>query len=719
MHSKTSEILKAPPSFWSLIASDLRPDKERWQFAARLAIGGLLIIAIQMTLRFEILYPAMSVLLIVSELRGAGSMTRFVLNICAATFGCGAAVALGALFIQQPWFLLFILWLYVVAIMYFMGSSRYRGTIFLMGYPFIVINFMMFFDKENAEHIAGVVYKSVLVGICVVALVTMFLWPYSPSIVLRERLAKSLGRSQMLLRSLLDCIQNKQTLDVANLLPDYYRGDIIENMQLLDQAETEIAFDDGNHPDLLAFLSFERQLSSGLYLAAERLSNNKFETNEQSIEFLTSLDLYISRLIDKVEDISHFKGLDEALVQLQVAARKSHEDPSLVALCNLTFQAPQAIRTLRTFTHFLHRPDFGTVLIGNLRRSIPNLFRQSIRTLNIPALTHAAKCSTAILICALICLTLNWDNGIGCVETVMLVVQVTFGGTLLIGSLRFVGVILGFSLAIFVVIFLMPLVTTLPGFLLIFAPILFFVGYGMHGSPRVSTPSLQVMIVFDFSLLQMLGPDISLYPTMNFSLAVTMGVFVSFCVYRFLWRGRAVEGLQGSLAEMLQAVSSVMRLRLQGTVSHKKIRAAAIQIEDGYARFMKLQNDAQYESYCSIQGVNTRLRAAALTHQLCTEFLMLFDTENADAQTVTSNFPIASAYIDNLDRCCRLLRRQSDSDFVHLPDADAIRTPWTSFWQRGDTQILSLRSAFNDLNAISVSDFALGMRHHPRLGVAS
>ncbi|NDG62930.1 MAG: hypothetical protein EBY29_05605 [Planctomycetes bacterium] len=291
MHSKTSEIPHCPPSFWSLISSDLRPDKERWQFAARIAIGGLLIIAIQMTLRFEILYPGMSILLIVSELRGAGSVTRFVLNLCAATFGCAAAVALGALFIQQPWFLLFILWLYIVAIMYFMGSSRYRGTVFIMGYPFIVINFMMFFDKGNAEHIAIVVYKSVLVGICVVAFVTIFLWPSHPSFTLRERIAKSLVRSQLLLRSLIEHMRSKEQIDVAKLFPDYYRGDIIENMQLLDQAETDSGFDDREHPDLLSFLAFERRVSAGLYLAAQRLASNKFEPTPEAIELLTSLDL--------------------------------------------------------------------------------------------------------------------------------------------------------------------------------------------------------------------------------------------------------------------------------------------------------------------------------------------------------------------------------------------------------------------------------------------
>ena len=716
MHSKTSEIPHCPPSFWSLILSDLRPDKERWQFAARLAIGGLLIIAIQMTLRFEILYPGMSILLIVSELRGAGSVTRFVMNLCAATFGCAAAVALGALFIQQPWFLLFILWLYIVAIMYFMGSSRYRGTVFIMGYPFIVINFMMFFDKSTAEHIAVIVYKSVLVGICVASFVSIFLWPSNPSFILRERIAKSLVRSQLLLRSLIDHMRSKEPIDVLKLFPDYYRADIIENMQLLDQAETDSAFDDREHPDLLTFLAFERRVSAGLYLAAQRLASDKFEPTPEAIELLTSLDFFLSRLILKFENFKDFAGIDEALVRLQDSASKPHSDPSLRAICNLALEAPLAIATLRTFTIFSHRPDFASVLIGNLRKSLSDMFRQSILIPNIPALKHAAKCATAILICAIICVTLNWDKGIGCVETVMLVVQTTFGGTLMIGSLRFLGVLMGFALAVFAVIFLIPVVTTLAGFLMIFAPVLFFVGYGMHGSQRVNVPALQIMIVFDFSLLQGLRPDISLYPTMNFSLAVTMGVFVSFCVYRFLWRARAVDGLPGSLAEMLQTVANVMRVRLVGPVPRKTMIMAEIKIEDEYARFMKLQNDAQFESYCAVAGIDTRLRAAALTHQLCTEFLLLLDSKSAEAQTLASNLPIATAYVENLDRCCRILRRQPDTDFFPMPAVGDIQTPWSIFLDRGKTEIPVLRSVLFDLNAIYISDSALGLSNQPPVG---
>jgi monofunctional biosynthetic peptidoglycan transglycosylase len=138
-------------------------------------------------------------------------------------------------------------------------------------------------------------------------------------------------------------------------------------------------------------------------------------------------------------------------------------------------------------------------------------------------------------------------------------VQATFGGTLLIGSLRMVGVVIAYALSIFAVIWIVPVITTIPGLLAMFGVYLFAMGYGMHGSPRVATPALQIMIVLDFALLQFNGPNISLLPVMNFCLAVSMGVFVTFMVYRLWWRVSSADELKPCLADMMESVAGLMR----------------------------------------------------------------------------------------------------------------------------------------------------------------
>ena len=212
------------PRLWTLIKSDLRPDRERWHHAARLAIAGMLIIGLQQTLRFEILYPAMTTLLVVTEVKGFSTVTRFVLNFTAATFGSAASVALCALFIQQPFFLLPLMWGYIILIMYFMGSSRYRSTLFMAGYPFIVITYMSFFDKGHAEHIAIIVYQSVITGLACASLVMVFLWPPVPIEALREKLIGGLKRPLELQRRLLRVAEDGVPLDLSQHVPEYYRA---------------------------------------------------------------------------------------------------------------------------------------------------------------------------------------------------------------------------------------------------------------------------------------------------------------------------------------------------------------------------------------------------------------------------------------------------------------------------------------------------------------
>ena len=178
------------PGLWPRIKADLRPSPGRWKHAARVALAGMLIIGVEMTLKYEILYPAMTTLLILTEMRGFGTVTRFVMAVIGATVGFVCAIALMALFIQQPFFLLPIMWGFIIVCMYYMGASRYRGMFFVCCYTFIVIVYMSFFDKTHAEHVAIIVYKSVLTGLACASIVMMFVWPQRPD---RPRLS-SLAR---------------------------------------------------------------------------------------------------------------------------------------------------------------------------------------------------------------------------------------------------------------------------------------------------------------------------------------------------------------------------------------------------------------------------------------------------------------------------------------------------------------------------------------------
>ncbi len=511
----------------------------------------MLIIGVEMTLKFEILYPAMTTLLILTETRSFGTLTRFVMAVIGASVGFACAIALMALFIQQPFFLLPIMWAFIIVVMYYMGASRYRGMFFACGYTFIVIVYMSFFDKTHAEHVAMIVYKSVLTGLACGSVVMMFVWPERPEATLRERLERGFRRSRETIAALITAADGRGSFDRSNFVPEAYRMRAPALVQLLDQAQTDLDFGEDKRSELLALIALDSRAAASIAVAVDDGATQPEHGASGGAEALRSLDAELAAAIGSLED--------------------------------------------GVFATLAARPDFGTLFVRNLRDCLPRIFRKPLWSPDVLQLQHAVKCATAIMICALFCIAINWSLGIGCVETVMLVVQATLGGTLLIGGLRLLGVISGYAISIIVVVFLMPTINELPGLLVVMGLLLAAVGYAMHGSPRVCVPAMQTMIVIDFALLQLVRPDDSLDPAMDFSLAVAMGVVVTFAVYRLLWPVSAARNLGPAVASMRRHVEEFVQRVRGAPISARDLNAAHLQMSDDYAVCVTAHANAQLE----------------------------------------------------------------------------------------------------------------------------
>lgn len=685
------------PAWWNLIKADLAPHSARWKHATKLALAGGLIIALQQILHFEIMYPAMTVMLVVTELKGFSTVTRFVLNFFAATFGTGLAVVVSALFLQQPMFFLPVMWGYIIVVMYFLVSSRYRSTLFVGGYPFIVITYMVLFDKENAEHVATIVYRSVITGLACASLVMIFLWPLVPLNALREKIIECVKRSRELLELVRKDLSGECALDVDSILPEYYRMQTPEMLMMLDNAQTDFSFDGATRHNLISLMAFQSRAAACLYVAAEQVAEHHADATPAVFELFQILDQRLHHMLEQLENPS----IDGAVAAppLQMAPPPEWLEPMQRVVQEAGVVAPN----INTFAVLKDQPDFVTQTLRNLKQSLSNIFRLSVLKPNMPALKHATKCASAIMICAIFCIAMNWDKGIGCVETVMLVVQATFGGTLLIGGLRVAGVVMGFTLSICAVIFIMPIITTIPGFLLMFMIILFVMGYVMHGSPRVSVPALQIMIVFDFSLLQVTRPDISLYPTMNFSLAVMMGVFVTFCVYRFLWPVRAGDELLPCLATTVESIAGVVESTIIMPLAISQFDDARIHLDEDVSKFLAFHNNLQLEMHCPAVCCLLQLRALSLAEKLCNEILLTLVAEVGQNSMPASAIPVAQVFADNLRRCASALRGAQDVQLAPMPprmDGDSEIAQWMR--HRSD-EVANALEVFTQLHAMPMN----------------
>jgi multidrug resistance protein MdtO len=608
------------PSFWAKLWQDFQPFPGRATEAFRIACAGMLIVAVQMSLRYELMYPAMTTLLVVNEIRGFSTITRFIINFCAITVSCGAAVALMALFMQQPMFLLPIMAGYITVVMYFMGASRYRSAMFNLGYPFVVVVYMAFFDKTHAEHIAIIVYKSAITGLACGTLVLLLLWPESPVTLLRELLVHGMKDSAGLLRRLADAARGRGTFDVQGFVPERFRAKTPKLLLLADQVQVDCGLGQRGRHELFALVSLNARAAAAAGVVVEQLAVGQAPGPAEA-DAMERLAASIEEVVEGLERAGAGDPAEAVPESVEHEVVRTADDEArgdvLSLLAGACVDAARARRAVQVFARARTLPDILTLTLRNLRDMADRLVLQPIREPNPAMVKHAFKCSATIMFCAIFCIAINWSMGIGCVETVMLVVQGTFGGTLLIGGLRMAGVVIGFALAILLIIFLIPTVTTLPGFWLVFGGTLFLTSWGVAGPLRISVPCLQAMIVVDFSLLQVTRPDISLLPAMNFALAVSMGVLVTVAVYWLLWPVKAGKVVRPTLSFMLERVAAGLRRAAAGSLSAQAVNVMQSTVEEELAKCVAAHTHAQFERHESTHRHELELRAIVVVEQAC------------------------------------------------------------------------------------------------------
>lgn len=687
----------ARPTLWDAIREDLAPEPGRLHAALRLGLAAMLTIGLQMTLRYELLYPGMTTLLILTEARGLGTLTRIVLALLGATFGCGCAVALAALFIQQPWFLIPIMFVYIVAVMYWMGSSRYRGAIFVAGYSFIVTIYMSFFAKEQAEHIATIVYRSIITGIGCGGLVMTVLWPTPPWRALRAQLIESLEQSLDTLRSIREACASGGAFPSESI---HDRSRTTALMQLTQHTETDLDLEPDETSALVTLVAFESRAAAVSALVSEAAHTDRRADIVADAQLLQACEEQLAVVLHTLRDPPSTRefGGDEGDASLETAASPS----PLEALGALAATAPWARRAATVFGSLPTHRNFLIELFRELEHCIPRLFRMPLWPMNPMQLKHATKCAASIMFCALFCISINWASGIGCVETVMLVVQATFGGTLLIGGLRCIGVIAGYTLSVLLILFLIPTIETIPGFLILFGTVVTGAGWALHGSPRVAVPALQTVIVLDFALLQYTQPSISLVPAMDFSLAVAMGVFVTFIFYRLLWPVRAAHEMRIAVADMLRKTADLVRGASDSTPRQAQLDELRLAVADGMRTAMSFHSNAQLEAQVQPTRGTTEMSLITDSAAICNGIAGALEQGNTIRGGLRSEALLLNASASALDDAAAIIAGQPSPPERGVLQANAAgpASAWTHRLTEETNRVASLSALARHLDEL-------------------
>ena len=157
-----------------------------------------------------------------------------------------------------------------------------------------------------------------------------------------------------------------------------------------------------------------------------------------------------------------------------------------------------------------------------------------------PAHVHfALKVTLAAMFCYIFYEAIDWSGIHTALITCTFVALESTEATLYKGTLRIVGCVIGGTLALFSIVFLMPHMETIASLVVLVACVAAFAGWVATGSQRISYAGMQIAFAFFYSVFQGYAPDIDLDNVRNRVIGILFGLIVTGLVFQYIWPERA------------------------------------------------------------------------------------------------------------------------------------------------------------------------------------
>src|SRR6266566_95094 len=157
----------------------------------------------------------------------------------------------------------------------------------------------------------------------------------------------------------------------------------------------------------------------------------------------------------------------------------------------------------------------------------------------------ALKVTLATMICYLLYTGVDWFGIHTAFITCTFIALESTGATLRKGILRTVGCIIGGLLALFSIIYLVPCVSALAGWV-------------ATGTERIAYAGLQIAFAFFYGLFQGYAPDTDLHNVRNRVVGILLGLIVTALVFHYVWPERAIDRLRDVLREVFRQLARLL-----------------------------------------------------------------------------------------------------------------------------------------------------------------
>jgi len=653
--------------------TELAPTPRRWRTAARITIACAAAAGLGQAFHLEQGFWSIVTILVLAPPTVAASLRKAAARLLGTATGCLAAVGAVMLFAQEPPLLLAAIVAYLAVTLYFALGTVSPYAFFVSSFTFAIIAYSAVLDPASVGGAAASRFTEISLGVIVSAASHLLLWPVPMSLLLRRALSAKLRRAVAALDSLAAHARG-ESAELVNLDPRPEER-LASQLDLLDEAA---GLDDSIHRErdawsaIVGLVEYARLSAYECSRLASRSSSPRGAAALRGSLLATAASLQLRgraiaealerRIAPPIAESSPppidaplepgLRPLDAALDELRMRGELASWSAAELAATAALAQA------LRSFDETLDRlPPFVDAAFGGApdreRIALPRNALPSLLPLDAARVRGAIKGAIAAALAMLAGSALHWTLGIPIVATcLVLAVTSTLGSFVQKSGQRLIGTIVGAVIALASVLWVMPVIDSITGLVVLTGAVIFPCAWLLAGSDRVNYLGLQAAFAFSIGTLGPLRPTIDLWPPTSRMLGVLAGIAIFGLVTTLLWPVRATTQFRRSIADTLSIVIEILRDAAAPSRPTPLVPfARQRRLYDSIAVSARLIGESEYEDPGETRLVRSKALALLASTRRIARHAILWRQARWDADA--SIPPLEStAALESLGRAC-------------------------------------------------------------------
>lgn len=222
----------------------------------------------------------------------------------------------------------------------------------------------------------------------------------------------------------------------------------------------------------------------------------------------------------------------------------------------------------------------------------------------------AFKTTLSAMLCYFFYTAVQWDGIHTCMLTCIILALPSLGEVWQKGILRIVGCGVGSLITLLAIIFVIPHLDSIVGFMALSLPVMFLAGWINVGSARSNYAGMQIAFAFALALFEQYGPNIGLTEVRDRLVGVLIGVSVYTLVSMLVWPEKGTVSLRKAMADLLRGLADLARAGANAEQEDQgggEARAALEQSCASLGRCREMQSRVVLEPDWSYGGIKPNL----------------------------------------------------------------------------------------------------------------